>query len=432
MAPIRGTTGVLARRNNAENQPIAAKKRVVSGASKAAASMKRPLGLSNKENVLSSIKEKGQAAPLVVKKPRVTRAKSTTKRDVPRTKGLSIQNTSKSSASSQSDVSSQTSSQSSSSSQLSIHSQEKSAGFLVAASPEPEVSSTPDRQRRRPPPAKPVGVVNFDEKPDFFGSSALVRDIFDYFRERELQFVCSDYLAEKIGSASVMKPNMRAILVDWMVEYQEEFELTHETLYLGVKLVDRFLSRESVQTQELQLVGAVCMYLAAKYEEKVVSLPYLDQVQVICQSIYTQDQIKKMERRVFRGIGFDLGMPTSYTFLRRYARTLVSPNHELTLARYILETSLMDYDLSINCLESVKAGAALYLARKMMNVTEPVWNSTIEWHSGLSLEDIRPDVVRLHRLMKTPLKGDLQIIKNKYSHEVFSQVATVPVPDEVF
>lgn len=29
---------------------------------------------------------------------------------------------------------------------------------------------------------------------------------------------------------------MRSLLVDWMVEIQESFELNHETLYLGVKV----------------------------------------------------------------------------------------------------------------------------------------------------------------------------------------------------
>ena len=37
--------------------------------------------------------------------------------------------------------------------------------------------------------------------------------------------------------------SMRAILVDWLVEVQESFELNHETLYTAVKMMDLFLSR---------------------------------------------------------------------------------------------------------------------------------------------------------------------------------------------
>lgn len=60
--------------------------------------------------------------------------------------------------------------------------------------------------------------------------------------------------------------SMRTILVDWLIEVQENFELFHETLYLSVKLTDRFLSLKDVKREYLQLVGATCMLIAAKFE----------------------------------------------------------------------------------------------------------------------------------------------------------------------
>ena len=39
---------------------------------------------------------------------------------------------------------------------------------------------------------------------------------------------------------------MRSILVDWLVEVQESFELNHETLYTAVKLMDLYLSKVGV------------------------------------------------------------------------------------------------------------------------------------------------------------------------------------------
>ena len=60
--------------------------------------------------------------------------------------------------------------------------------------------------------------------------------------------------------------NMRTILVDWLIEVQENFELFHETLYLAVKIVDRFLSKKQVKREYLQLVGATAMLIAAKFE----------------------------------------------------------------------------------------------------------------------------------------------------------------------
>lgn len=63
-------------------------------------------------------------------------------------------------------------------------------------------------------------------------------------------------------------PTMRAILVDWLVEVQECFELYHETLYLGVKLLDHFLERNSIKKDELQLVGATTLIISSKIEVK--------------------------------------------------------------------------------------------------------------------------------------------------------------------
>ena len=60
--------------------------------------------------------------------------------------------------------------------------------------------------------------------------------------------------------------SMRAILVDWLIEVQENFELYHETLYLSVQLTDRYLSVTEVCKEYLQLVGATCMLIAAKFE----------------------------------------------------------------------------------------------------------------------------------------------------------------------
>ena len=52
-------------------------------------------------------------------------------------------------------------------------------------------------------------------------------------------FKVSDYMSEQ----PEINKSMRAILVDWLVEVQESFELNHETLYTAVKMMDLYLSR---------------------------------------------------------------------------------------------------------------------------------------------------------------------------------------------
>lgn len=56
---------------------------------------------------------------------------------------------------------------------------------------------------------------------------------------------------------------MRAILVDWLVEVVEEYNMKTETLYLAVSYIDRFLSYMSVVRAKLQLVGTAAMFIAS-------------------------------------------------------------------------------------------------------------------------------------------------------------------------
>jgi cyclin-A len=57
--------------------------------------------------------------------------------------------------------------------------------------------------------------------------------------------------------------NMRAILVDWLVEVSEEYKLVADTLYLAVYYIDRFLSANALGRDKLQLLGVAAMLVAA-------------------------------------------------------------------------------------------------------------------------------------------------------------------------
>lgn len=111
---------------------------------------------------------------------------------------------------------------------------------------------------------------------------------------------------------------MRQLLIDWMVEVQESFELNHETLYLGVKLVDMYLSRVTVGKETLQLVGAAAMFVASKYDERIP--PMVADFLYICDGAYSRKELLRMEINLLKVCDFDLGIPLSYRFLRRYAR----------------------------------------------------------------------------------------------------------------
>lgn len=114
---------------------------------------------------------------------------------------------------------------------------------------------------------------------------------------------------------------MRSLLIDWMVEIQESFELNHETLYLGVKLVDLYLSEMTVSKETLQLVGAAAMFTASKFDERIP--PLIDDFLYICDGAYVRKELICMEISLLKVCDFNLGIPISYRFLRRYGRVSV-------------------------------------------------------------------------------------------------------------
>ena len=95
----------------------------------------------------------------------------------------------------------------------------------------------------------------------------------------------------------------------------------------------------------------------------------------------------------------------------------------LTLARYILESSLLHYEF-VDCSPSKIAAASLLLAFKMKNCHE--WDSTLIYHTGHREEDLKELLIRLNKVISEPPKATLNTIRSKYSHPVFSEVAKIP------
>jgi len=271
----------------------------------------------------------------------------------------------------------------------------------------------------------PKGVLDFDLETlgDPQQHSEYAMETFQYYKDRESAFRVPDYMNAQMEITDVM----RGILVDWLVEVQESFELNHETLYTAVKMTDIYLSKKQVRKEDLQLVGATACLIACKVDERIP--PMVDDFLYVCDDAYTRDQLMKMERKMLSVVGFDLGYSLSYRFLRRYGRVCKVTMPVLTLARYILELSLMEYSINVDVSESEVAAGCLVLAFKMKGIKG--YASTLSYYSGFSLSDLSPMVQKLLTMMQKPAKENLKTVRSKYNHKVFHEVAATPVPTSV-
>lgn len=99
----------------------------------------------------------------------------------------------------------------------------------------------------------------------------------------------------------------------------------------------------------------------------------------------------------------------------------------LTLARYILETSLLEYDF-VPVRPSMIAAACLFLALPMKDLRSE-WTPTLVHYTGYTQEDVSELVASLNVLISVQPKKNLKTIHSKYSHPVFFEVAKTPVLD---
>lgn len=250
-------------------------------------------------------------------------------------------------------------------------------------------------------------------------------DIFKYYRSREAMFAISDYMKEQ----KYVKKENRAILIDWMVEIQETFELNHETLYLAVKLVDIYMSRNrDVAKNDLQLIACAAIFIASKFDER--SPPLIDDFLYVTEETFDRDALIKMEMKMLDSVGYDLGCPLSYRYVRRYARVCKQDMATLTLSRYILETSLMFYEM-VGVSESRIAAAAFLLALKMKNPSA-TWSPVLHKYSGYRSDEVEPLMWELNHMMhmRAIQYGRLETVFSKYSHEVFFESASVPLLED--
>ncbi|XP_061565594.1 G2/mitotic-specific cyclin-B3 [Cololabis saira] len=262
--------------------------------------------------------------------------------------------------------------------------------------------------------------IDSENSEDCYMCPEYAKDIFDYLKQREEKFVLCNYMPKQPS----LNAEMRAILIDWLVEVQENFELYHETLYLAVKMTDHYLSKTPVHKEMLQLVGSTAMLIASKFEER--SPPCVDDFLYICDDAYKREELISMEANILQTLSFDINIPIPYRFLRRYAKCVSAGMDTLTLARYFCEMSLMDVDL-VWKRGSLLASACLLMA--LLTKDLGGWSPILQFHSGYQTSDLAPVVRSLHQMLLAPVDEKLKAIRNKYSHKVFFEVASLPLVD---
>ncbi|XP_053318567.1 G2/mitotic-specific cyclin-B2-like [Spea bombifrons] len=249
--------------------------------------------------------------------------------------------------------------------------------------------------------------------------SEYVMDIYNYLRQLEVQ----QSIRPRYLDGTEVNERMRAILVDWLIQVHSRFQLLQETLYMGVAVMDRFLQVQPVSRSKLQLVGVTSLLLASKYEEMYA--PEIADFVYITDNAYTTSQIREMEMIMLRELNFDLGRPLPLHFLRRASKSCSADAEQHTLAKYLMELTLIDYDM-VHFRPSEIAAAALCLSQKVL--AQGCWGATQRHYTGYTEDD-------LHMIMKNMAKNVTKVnqnltkhvaVRNKYASSKLMKISTIP------
>lgn len=248
--------------------------------------------------------------------------------------------------------------------------------------------------------------------------SVYVNDIYKYLRHLEHVFkVRADYMNDQ-----EITPRMRTILVDWLVQVHLRFHLLQETLFLTVQLIDRYLQVQSVSKRKLQLVGVTAMFIAAKYEEMYP--PEINDFVYITDNAYTKAQIRSMEMLMLEALDFGMGKPLCIHFLRRNSKAGGVDAQKHTLAKYLMELTLPEFEF-VKFDPSEIAAAALYLS---MQLIEPdvEWSSTLAHYSSYTESHLLPIVKKMALMVQKSSKSKYQAVRTKYASSKFMRISSIP------
>ncbi|KAL0211596.1 hypothetical protein RCL1_005222 [Eukaryota sp. TZLM3-RCL] len=259
--------------------------------------------------------------------------------------------------------------------------------------------------------------IDLPDRHDPLAVSQYVQEIYEYLRELEHRMhpPC-DYMEKQ----KELTTEMRLVVVDWLCDVHERFRLNHETFFLAVNYLDRFLSKKQVAKAKFQLVALGSLFVAAKVEETFA--PYIRDIISVTQCPFTHEQFLKLETVMLKTLEYEMFAPSSFTFLRRFTKIVGADRVHKYTAHFLIELSLLEYDF-LKYTPSQIAAASVLAAFEIHGVRS--WPDALSRYSGYQQEDITAIASELVQLVTKLPKLRAKAVVKKYSTDSYHRIAHV-------
>ena len=180
---------------------------------------------------------------------------------------------------------------------------------------------------------------------------------------------------------------MRAILIDWLVEVHYRFRLKSETLFQTVWII-----------------------------------PQLNEFIDITDGAYVKNELIEMEKKVLKVLDFNIVAPTANDFYNIIAKAFCFDQKQFYLGKYFLESSLIDYRM-IKYSSSVIGASCAYIVMKFFGID----NYKILYKNEVINENCPQKIIKeaardICFLVKNLSQSTLKAVKDKYSLNHFLNV----------
>jgi cyclin B len=256
-----------------------------------------------------------------------------------------------------------------------------------------------------------------------------VSDAGEYLEEIYINLLIQERQSDikpKIGYMNMQKEineQMRAILIDWIIEVHFQFNLRQETLYMTIWIIDTYLSFHFISRKKLQLLGISCLLISCKSEE--IYFPHQNKFIEVTDWAYTKEEMLIMENEILKKLNFNIVFPTSNDFYNILSKLYNFNKKQYYLGKYLIESVLIDYNM-IKYSASIISAACIYLVMKYFGINgyQKLYNKYIINQNNPE-NVIKEAAQEICLLVENLSKSKLTTVKNKYRLNQFENVSEI-------
>ncbi|XP_054982173.1 G1/S-specific cyclin-E2 isoform X1 [Sorex araneus] len=234
-----------------------------------------------------------------------------------------------------------------------------------------------------------------------------------------------------------LEPQMRSILLDWLLEVCEVYTLHRETFYLAQDFFDRFmLTQKDVSKNMLQLIGITSLFIASKLEE--IYAPKLQEFAYVTDGACSEEDILRTELMILKALKWQLCPVTVISWLNLFLQVdALKDAPKVLLPQYSQEQFIQIaqlLDLCILAIDSLEFQYRILAAAALCHFTSI---DVVKKASGLEWDNISECVdwmVPFASVIKSASPAKLKIFKKipmEDRHNIQTHTNFLAMLDEV-